>query len=305
MSCRMLSLPALFMLLFLMSCATTSTKAPPQELLDSISQTEAIVEQASKLSGSDTDAVRVRSLLDQARSSMDSGNYSEAMKKARAARLEAERYHARATYDVLMSYNPPNTYTYHYRQKMKDSDDAMARRDIDGAIAAAREAREQAELALRLQQECMKAAEDKLAEMKKELEHIYQPDWTIEMLYWDSLDALPEKNCEKSKQMVGELERRVAQTKANTISLERRILVVTSPAEFVRIYGDPVMYAEVTSAGLKTEINRVPVGQPVAFINSLMVARNRVYYYVEDPRNGIKGWMAEERVWPDRAMRRK
>ena len=103
--------------------------------------------------------------------------------------------------------------------------------------------------------------------------------------------------------MVSELERRIKVAKANTITGERTF-VVSSPPEFVRTYGDPIMYQEVTPKGLKTEINRVPVGQPVIFIKSMMVSRATTYYFVEDPATGKKGWMAEERVWPERASRR-
>ena len=60
----------------------------------------------------------------------------------------------------------------------------------------------------------------------------------------------------------------------------------------------------MTPEGLKGRLGRVGVGTRVNFIRSLMVSPDKTYYYVEDPGTGVKGWVAEERVWPERAALR-
>jgi len=72
----------------------------------------------------------------------------------------------------------------------------------------------------------------------------------------------------------------------------------------LRMYGEPLMYAEITQDGyLKNAIAQMPPGTPVKFVRSTFYSRDKTFYLVEDSRTGVQGWMAEERVWPERAMR--
>jgi hypothetical protein len=284
------------------SCAPKKPAGPPQPLVDEIAAAESVYHDLSALGPSDQDSAAYRALMADAKAGMDAGDYKAAMAKARAAHLEAERLYARMVYAELEKYHPPTPLTYHYRQGLKDSDDKQKAGDIPGAIQAAQDAREQARLALELQKQCMADASKRLAGLKNDLELLYKPSLDLIQLYWDSMGSLAQQDCDKTKAMVSDLANRVAQFKSNTIVMQR-VYYVSATFDYVKMYGDPWMYAEVTPDGmLKTRVNQVQVGQPVTFIHSMMFSRDKTFYYVEDQRNGVRGWMAEERVWPERAV---
>ena len=157
-------------------------------------------------------------------------------------------------------------------------------------------------VALEFQKQCLEKTGEVLARLKQEIEVIYRPDYEMVALYWDAMEVVKERDCNRAQKMVEELKRMVEHAKLFTVGAERTF-IVASPPEFVRVYGDPVMYEEVTPKGLKGQLTRVPVGQRVIFIRSMLISREKTYYYVEDTRTGIRGWMAEERVWPEQAIR--
>ncbi|HUT53819.1 MAG TPA: hypothetical protein VM658_10550 [bacterium] len=288
--------------LVLACCAPKKPAGPPQELVDEIGAAESVYHDLSALNPSDQNSASYRALIADAKGKLDAGDYKGAMAKARAAHLEAERLYARLVYAELEKYHPPTPLTYHYRQGLKSSDDAQKAGDIPGAIKAAQDAREQARLALQLQKQCMDDMAQRLAGLKNEIELLYKPNLDLILLYWDSMDSLPQLDCEKSKAMVNELARWVAQFKANTIAMQR-VYYVNASFDYIKMYGDPYMYGEVTPDGkLKTRVDQVQVGQPLTFIRSMLFSRDKTLYFVEDQRNGVEGWMAEERVWPERAM---
>jgi tetratricopeptide (TPR) repeat protein len=289
--------------LALFGCQPKKPKAPPPELLDRIAAAEAVFQQLSELSPDDDDASGYNAIISEARAALEAGDYRVSMDKAERAHLEASRLYARLAYRKLMEYNPPTPLTYHYRKEMKNSDDAEAAGDIDKAIEAAEAARRQAELAAELQKQCLTDSQKRLAALKTEVELIYKPDYDLVMLYWRAVESLPERSCEKTRELVNELDRRVTDVKENTL-VQKKVLHVYASSEYIRTYGEPYMYAEVTDKGLKNSINQIPVGTPVYFIRCVFLSKDKTYYYVEDSRNGVKGWMAEERVWHDRAMRR-
>jgi hypothetical protein len=88
-------------------------------------------------------------------------------------------------------------------------------------------------------------------------------------------------------------------------SVEGELLfVVNAPADYIKQFGDPWMYGEVTPEGyLARRIVQVPVGTAVTFLRSMFFSRDKTFYYVREPKRGHEGWMAEERVWPDRARK--
>ena len=288
----------------LMSCALQNQGAPPQELLDAIARAESVYNQLERdYDPTVEQAAAYKSAMAEAKGHMNNGKYSPALKKARLARAEAEALYAEMTYQELQEYNPSTPMTYHYRTNMKRAEELKDDGKYLQSAEEAQKAREQARLSVNMMKKCLEDMEKKLAELKGELEHMYRPHFQTVRLYWESVDSIPQKDCEKTKTMVAELEKRIKQQKETTISQEKTF-IVNSPSEFVRTYGDPVMYEEVTERGLRNEVNRVTVGSYVYFIKSKMVSRKTTYYYVKDPSTGISGWMAEERVWPERALER-
>lgn len=284
----------------LFSCAEKKPQEPPRELLDEVASIEALYQEASRLGPSEKDASSYHSLMGSVRGAIDAGDYKTAADKARFARLEALRLYGLLTMRELDKYNPPNNLTYHYRQNDKTSDEAEAKGDIGGAIRASKEALRQADLSLSLQMQCIEKAGKDLALLKKQIEAYYRPDFEILNLFWNTVSMVKDKDCTKAGKMLGELTRRVEYAQRNVIG-SSRTFAVSSPPEFVRTYGDPVMYKEATAKGLSGELTRIPVGRRVIFIRTMLLSRAKTYYYVRDTRTGLEGWMAEERIWPERA----
>lgn len=295
---------AVILFVFLFSaCAAKQPPGPPQALLDEVAAVEKYYAELAPLAPTGEDSAQYNAAMQAVKDAMAQSNYAGAQEKARLARLEATRLGAALAERELEKYHPLPPLTYHYRQQMKLSEEAQAAGKIDEAIATAAEARKQASLALDFQRQCLADADKRLAQIKDEIERLYRPEFEMSQMYWKILAALPALDCERTRAMEDELANRVAQVKADTISVTPTF-IVSAPSEFVRIYGDPIMFEEVTPKGLKGQLRRVQVGTRVNFIRSLMVAPDKTYYYVEDPGTGIKGWMAEERVWPERAALR-
>jgi len=289
---------------FCAACASVSSE-PPQDLVNEIEAIESkYAETSAQYSPGSELTAEYQAAVSRARSALEAGDYKEAGKSAQDARVELAQLQAKLVYQNLLEYNPSNSLTYHYRKAMKDSEDAEEEGKIEQALAAAQEAYEQAELALELQEQCIEDAGKSLKGLKSELEQMYRPTWEMTELYWSAVDVLSDKDCARVRSTVERLVELIRERRETTIATSRSF-IVTSPDEFIKIYGNPVMYAEVTPQGLRGQVNRVRVGTRVLFIRSKWVSRDTVYYYVEDTATGTKGWMAEERVWPERAARRK
>jgi len=227
------------------------------------------------------------------------------MEMARKAELEAVRLHGRLVYEELLKMNPPNSLTYHYRSNLKKSTDAEAAGDFDEALRAAKEARKQASLAIDLQSDCKKMAEASLKELKKEIEGLYRPSSRIIKGYWEALEITEGGNCALMTEKVEGLKNMVAQFRDTTMPANR-VFRVYATLEYVKTYGHPYMYAEITEKGfLARDVNQVLVGTEVIFVRSKLYSPSKTFYLVKDPDKGIQGWMAEERVWPERARRSK
>jgi hypothetical protein len=284
------------------SCAPKKPAGPPQDLLDEIAAAEAVYQELSSLTPSAQDSAAYTAVMGEAKAKMEAGDYQAAMGKARLAHLEAEKLYGKLVYDELMKYHPSTPFTYQYRKQMKDADDAAKAGNITAAIAAAQEGRRQAGLALDLQKQCLADAKQRLGEIKGVIESLYKPDYELIVRYWDAVDSLSSLDCDKTRKMVDDVARWADQFKRNTISMDR-IFYVSAPFDYIKMYGDPYMYSDITEDGkLKNRVNQVSVGTQVKFIRCSLFSRDKTFYLVEDPKNGIQGWMAEERVWPERAV---
>ena len=287
------------------ACPEKKPQGPPQELIEEIDQAEKAFEQLSAYSLSPEETSDYYSLLKEARTLMSAGDYEKAMDRALRAELEAVRLHGRLVYQELLATNPPKSLTYHYRNYSKQSENAEAKGDIREALRLAREALRQASLALEYQKNCMDTVKADLERIKQELELLYRPDYELIQGYWDAVEALSSENCDQLSNRIKSLQQKLEFMKSTVISIDP-LFTVSASDEYVKKYGQPWMYKEVTKEGyLSGRVNQVPVGTRVVFIRSLLFSRSKTFYYVEDTRNGIRGWMAEERVWPERARRAK
>lgn len=274
---------------------------PPAELLDELSAARSVYGEISPLNPPAEEVAVYQRYLAEAENALNRHDYPTALEKARMAHLEAERMYARLVYGDLLRRNPPPELTYHYRQNMQASEQAEAAGDLVKAVQAAQEARRQAQLAIEYLGQCMEKIKKELAEIKSELEKIYRADFDLIQEFWDVMDLVPSNDCNRLKARASELDAKVSRAKSSALYSDQTF-VVSAPPDFIRQFGDPIMYAEVTSDGrLQNRLNKVPVGTRVKFIRCFFYSRTKTYYLVEDPRSGIRGWMGERYVWPERA----
>ena len=281
-------------------CGPKKLSGPPQALLDEMASVEAAYAALAPQSPSAEDSAKYTAAMQAAKDALAASNYELAAQKTKLARLEVARLGAALNFRQLELLGPDPTLTYHYRQQIKLSEDAQAAGKMDEAITAAEEAGRQARLAVELVQQCVDEQAAKLASIRQEIEKLYRPELLIIQLYWKAMAAIPAHNCDQARQVTAELAERVKRFQDTTVG-SNATFTISAPPEFVRIYGDPIMFGEVTPEGLKTRLARVAVGTKVNFVRANLAAPGKTYYYVEDPNSGFKGWMAEERVWPERA----
>lgn len=276
---------------------------PPQELIDELAAAVAKYNEVAPLSPPAEEALAFAQLIAAAQAALQKADYPTALDKARRARLEAEKIHARLVYRDLEKLNPPPEVTYYYRQQMQAAEQAEAAGNIPQAIAAAQEARRQAGLGLEYMGQCIEKAKQNLAAIKTVLEVMYHPDYDLIKMFWDLNELLASGDCQKITAGVGDLQAKMEKAKSSTRITGGRFRV-SAPPDFVEQYGQPRMYAEVTPDGrLQTVIGKVEVGNEVIFIRCLFYSREKTYYFVLDPVTGTKGWMGERYVWPERADR--
>ncbi len=283
----------------------TEPPPPPQELLDAMDAARSTYDRVSALAPDHDVLETYKKLMDQARQAMDRHDYDTALDKALRARLALERLHARLIYEELMEkYDPSSKLTYHFRQKMSRSQAEEKKGDLEAAIKAAVEARKQAELAVDYEKQCLEKGSERLAELKKQIENLYRPPFEIIELYWRARHLVDARECASLDLALDKIKRLVRQEKETMVYSYRRY-EVHADDEYMKRYGKPAMFESVTSKGLVKVINRVRPGKEVIFIRGLLYTPSRTYYLVKDPETGIKGWMAEERVWPERARKMK
>jgi hypothetical protein len=293
-------LAALILLVFLTACPEKKPAGPPPELVGEIAAAEAEFGQAGAYSPADSDTQKYKDLVAQAKSLMDGGDYPQAMTKAREAELEAVRLHGQLVYNELMKVNPAANLTYNYRMAEKKSEDAEKAGDLPGAIAAAREALDLINQVSHQQSACQQEATKTLEQLKKDIESTYRAPRPIENQYWDLKDAIPEGNCARINQMIYNLKKDLEYFRSTNLTTTQ-IFVVSAPQDYIKQFGEPWMYRQVTDQGyLNERLVQVRTGTPVTFIRSMMFARGKTLYYVRDNATGREGWMAEERVWPEK-----
>ncbi len=297
----------LFAGLFLYGCPQKNVEpeGPPQSLVDTMDAARSTYDQVSKRAPDREELEDYKNHMDQARQAMDARNYSRAQEKARKARLVVERLHARLVYEELKErYDPSSSLTYHVRKQMALSRSEEKKGNIEAAIKASLKAREQAELAIGYEKQCLEKASKRLADLKEKVEKLYRPPLGAIELYWKAEHEIDKKSCTEAKKAMDLLEDIVWREKETMVYSHRRYEVHASE-DYLKRYGKPAMFESVTPQGLVKVINRVAPGKEVIFVRSLLYSPSRTYYRVKDPETGVTGWMAEKRIWPDRAAKMK
>jgi hypothetical protein len=283
-------------------CPTKAPTGPPQDLLDRIAAAEAAFGKAAAYSPGGADAAKYEQRLAEARRLRDAGNYPAALKEARLAEVAAVRLNAELIDRKLGQAGTPPSLTYGYRQNLKKSEDAEAAGDLDGALNYAREALKQISALLTERGDCVTAGQAELIELKEQIEQLYRPANSMITAYWDASDAIAAKNCEKIASSLDKVSRQVADYRRTYIMMTP-MFTITATREYTKQFGDPYLYGEVTKDGfLGKRQGQVPVGATVTFVKSLLYSRDKTYYYVRDEKFGQEGWVAEDKVWPDRTQ---
>ncbi|MFO8056394.1 MAG: hypothetical protein R6V10_03765 [bacterium] len=293
--------------LSLYGCAEKKTGAqgPPQEVSDALNAARSAYEGLPKRAEDREEVRTYQKLMDEARKAVDSGDYDKALDKALSARLVVERLHTQLVYEKLKNkYNAPSKLTYHVRQEMSKSKSEEEEGNVRGAIQASVEARQQAEMGVEYEKQCLQKASDRLSEVKSSIEKLFRPSFEIIELYWRIHHLIESRECGKAEPRLNKLERLIRKERETTIYSERRFEVHASE-DYVKKYGKPAMFESVSKEGLVKVVNRVRPGEQVIFKKSLLYTPSRTYYLVKDPKTSITGWMAEMRVWPERARRMK
>jgi hypothetical protein len=216
--------------------------------------------------------------------------------------VDAEIAAAEAAYEDLMKLNPPSTMTFHYRTYMKEAEDAREAGDYEKALEAARKAKEQAKLARKARIQGLAELKRELEEMKPEIEHLFMPPLSLVDLYWDALETVEKYDYEKAKKLTEEFKFKLDQEKKMTY-VETKYLTVTAPEEYIRKWGNPRVYGEITPEGKlsgKSIVATVAPHTEVMLIKTMMYSRYKTFYLVEIPGVGIQGWMAEQYLAPER-----
>ena len=277
---------------------------PPPHVVNELNAAEAAIQKADPLSPSADDLSVYESLFSEAQTAVAAGDYERAFDRAKRARLEAERVHARLLHRELQGLNPAAPLTYHYRDLMNKSLEAERGGDLDQAISLAREARRQAGLSLEFQRQCLASNQQSLERAREEIELLFRPDLRLIRTYWRAVELNSQNRCEETQAALRQLREMIDDFKRRNLFPDRMFTVQASP-EFVARYGNPAMFESVSDRGLVTQIHWVRPGTRVKFIRSKLFSPSVTYYLVEDPHTGRVGWMAEERVWPERAQEMK
>ena len=201
---------------------------------------------------------------------------------------------ARASYEELLAYHPPEALTYHYRSLMSQAEQARAKKDLKGAMELAEKAEEQARLAHQAWQTEISKSRENLSLAKEKLEELFPVHRQLIKRYWELEAKFGKRQFEGLGAEVTELLKEIDQ--ANEFSLTMsRTMMVSAPAEYLVLYGNVRIYQEITSEGkLKGVVATVAPGLRVEVIRMRLFSPELNFYLVKVPDTGEQGWMAEK-----------
>jgi len=210
------------------------------------------------------------------------------------AEVDTEIARAQSINDELVSLNPPETMTYHYRNLMSQAEAARAKGDFPKAIDLARQAADQAAKSLQVWKDQIAQARQKLAQAKDQLENLYPVNYPLIKRYWADEALFRQKAYQGLASEADQLLKQIEQARNMSIISDRTIMV-NAPQEYIKRWGDVRVYAEITPEGkFKNPIDTVPNGVRVKFVRALLFSPEQVFYFVEVPTSGKQGWISEK-----------
>lgn len=206
----------------------------------------------------------------------------------------AEFSKARSTYAELMSYNPPETLTYHYRTLISQAESLKAKGDTGQAIALAEQAGEQAAMSLQVWKEQIAKIRVSLDQARTDLQTLYPVNYPLIKRYWEDEARYQKKEFQTLPKEADQLVKDISQTR-NTSIVADRYIMVDAPDNYIKQWGNARIYQEVTSEGkYKTVVDTVPNGTRVKFIRILLFSPEQTIYFVESPSTEKQGWISEK-----------
>jgi hypothetical protein len=200
---------------------------------------------------------------------------------------------ARAAYDELMTYNPPETMTYNYRKLMSEAEQAKAKGDMAQAASLAKQAQEQAVLSLKVLRDMVAKFREKLDTARSEIEKLYPVNQNLVKKYWELEGRFNRRDLQGLDDDINALLKRIDQESKLTVTYERKAQV-NAPQEYVKQWGDVRIYQEITPDGkLRGVVDTVGNGAKLRVIKIKLFAPESTFYFIETGI-GTQGWIAEK-----------
>ena len=217
-------------------------------------------------------------------------------KKVKISEQELEQAfnQAEQAYQELLANNPPTPYTYHYRNLISQAEQAKAKGELEEALNLAKQAEEQASLALVAWRQELERVKEKLVKAKSELEGLFPINHYLISRFWELYSRYRSKKYQGLEKELDKLLSEIEQEKKASVFPERKMTVV-APEEYIKRWGNVRVYQEITPEGkLRGVIERVPPGMQVKVLKIRLFSPNLIFCYVEVPLSGKQGWMLEK-----------
>ena len=200
---------------------------------------------------------------------------------------------AKAAYDELLSYNPPETMTYAYRKLMSEAEQAKAKGDMSQAVSLAKQAEEQAVLSLKVLKDQIAKYREQLDSARSKIENLYPVNKTLVKRYWELEARFAKRDFQGMDDEINIILKRIDQEGKMSVVAERSARV-NAPQEYVKQWGDVRIYQEITPDGkLKGVVDTVGNGAKLKVIKIKLFAPDSTFYFIET-QIGTQGWIAEK-----------
>jgi len=200
---------------------------------------------------------------------------------------------AKAAYDELLSYNPPETMTYAYRKLMSEAEQAKAKGNMTQAAGLAKQAEEQAVLSLRVLRDTIAKYRGQLDSARSKIEALYPVNKSLVKRYWELEARFSKRDFQGMDDEINIILKLIDQESTLSVVSDRSARV-NAPQEYVKQWGDVRIYQEITPDGkLKGMVDTVGNGARLRVIKIKLFAPDSTFYFIET-QIGTQGWIAEK-----------
>lgn len=207
--------------------------------------------------------------------------------------VNAEFAKAKASYDEMMKYNPPETMTYNYRNLMTQAEQAKAKGDLKKAINLAQQAGDQAVLTIQLLKDRATKTRERLDLARDQIELMFPVNPNLIHRYWQLDYRFKSRDFNGLDVDVENFLKDIERERKMSI-IENRTLTVYAPQEYTKQYGDVRLYKEITPEGkLKNIVDTMGNGARVKEVRIKLFSPDLTFYYIQT-QTGTEGWMAEK-----------